>query len=140
MKARSLLMLAAVAAFGIGLAGCSTVSKLNPFHKDANKVRAAEGERIPLIAFNQKLEVADAGHWSVSDLDGLVPAFEKGCGAGTRQTDGEPFTYLDPATGRDITAAYATAFFRATLEDDAGARAYLGRGFPDDLVTVEHHE
>lgn len=88
-----------------------------------------------------KLEVADAGHWSVSDLDGLVPAFAKGCGAGTRQTDGEPFTYLDPQTGRDIAAAYATAFFRATLEDDDGARAYLARGFPDDdIVTVEHHE
>lgn len=72
-----------------------------------------------------KLELADAGHWSVSDLVGLVPAFQPGCGDGIRQTDGEPLSYLDPATGRAIAAAYATAFFKATLLDDAGARAYV---------------
>jgi dienelactone hydrolase len=72
-----------------------------------------------------KLEVADAGHWSVSDLDGLVDIFAPGCGDGIRQTDGAPFSYLDPPTGRALAAAYVTAFFRATLTDDAGARAYL---------------
>lgn len=88
-----------------------------------------------------KLEVADAGHWSVSDLDGLIPAFDKGCGAGKRQDDGSAFLYLDPELGRSITASYVTAFFRATLEGDEGAAAYLDRGFPDDdLVTVAHHD
>ncbi len=88
-----------------------------------------------------KLEVADAGHWSVSDLDGLIPAFDKGCGAGKRQDDGSAFEYLDPSLGRSITASYVTAFFRATLEDDDGAAAYLARGFPDDdLVSVAHHD
>ena len=87
-----------------------------------------------------KLEVADAGHWSVSDLDGLVPMFNKGCGDGTRQDDGSPFTYLDPEVGRSIAAAYVTAFFRATLEGDAGAEAYLARGFPDEIVSVAHHD
>lgn len=87
-----------------------------------------------------KLEVADAGHWSVSDLTGLIPGFAAGCGAGRRQTDGEDFTYLDPVTGRAIAAAYLTAFFRATLDDDPGARAYLGREFPDGIVSVENHE
>jgi predicted dienelactone hydrolase len=72
-----------------------------------------------------KLEVADAGHWSVSDLDGLVDIFAPGCGDGVRQTDGEAFVYLDPETGRAIAAAYVTAFFRATLDGDAGAREYL---------------
>jgi dienelactone hydrolase len=85
-----------------------------------------------------KLEVADAGHWSVSDLVGLVDLFAPGCGDGTRQTDDMPFTYLDPATGRGLTASYATAFFRATLQDDAGARAYLGTSVSP--VTAEHHE
>lgn len=73
-----------------------------------------------------KLEVPDAGHWTVSDLDGLVDIFAAGCNNGIRQTDGTPFTYLDPAAGRELTAAAITAFFRATLDDDAGARAYLG--------------
>jgi dienelactone hydrolase len=83
-----------------------------------------------------KLEVADAGHWSVSDLVGVVENFDAGCGMDMRQTDGTPFSYIGPTTGRAITAAYVTAFFRATLDDDAGARAYLARGFPDD-ETVE---
>jgi dienelactone hydrolase len=87
-----------------------------------------------------KLEVADAGHWSVSDLDGLVPAFRRGCGDDIRQTDGEPFTYLDPVLGRDIAAANITAFFRATLDGDAGAAAYLDAGFPDEIVSAAHHD
>lgn len=87
-----------------------------------------------------KLEVTDAGHWSVSDLVDIVDGFAAGCGDGTRQDDGEPFTYLDPIVGRGLTAAYVTALFRATLDDDPGARAYLAREFPDALVSVEHHE
>jgi dienelactone hydrolase len=87
-----------------------------------------------------KLEVADAGHWSVSDLDGLIPAFNKGCGPGVRQTDGEPFTYLDPDLGRSIAASNVTAFFRATLDGDDGAAAYLDRGFPDEFVSSAHHD
>ncbi len=86
-----------------------------------------------------KIEVADAGHWSVSDLAGLTTMFAPGCGAGVRQTDGADFTYLDPATGRDLTAAYVTAFFKATLEDDAGARAYVDTAASSG-VTVEHHD
>lgn len=87
-----------------------------------------------------KLELADAGHWSVSDLANAAPALQAGCGEGERQTDGAPFTYLAPATGRAITAAYVTALFRATLAGEAGARGYLGRGFPEAVVAVEHHE
>jgi outer membrane protein assembly factor BamB len=61
MKPRPFLALAAVLALGAGLSGCSAVSKINPFDKkDENKIKASEGERIPLIAFNQKLEVSDA--------------------------------------------------------------------------------
>ncbi|MCB9560508.1 MAG: dienelactone hydrolase family protein [Kofleriaceae bacterium] len=87
-----------------------------------------------------KIEVADAGHWSFSDLDGVDDdAFPAGCGDGTRQTDSQPFTYLDSATGRGIAAAWVTAFFRATLKDDAGAAAYLTAGRPDGLVTADAH-
>ncbi len=84
-----------------------------------------------------KIEVADAGHWSVSDLVGVVPGFAPGCGADERQTDGQPFTYLDAATGRGIAAAYVTAFFKATLVADAGAEAYLSSPHPAPTVAVE---
>jgi dienelactone hydrolase len=81
-----------------------------------------------------KLEMADAGHWSVSDLVGVVPGFLPGCGEDQRQTDGSTFTYLDPAAARGITASYVTAFFRATLEADAGARAYLTSNRPAGVI------
>ncbi len=86
-----------------------------------------------------KIEVDDAGHWSVSDLVGVVPGFAPGCGDGTRQTDGQPFTYLPADTGRDIAAAYVTAFFKATLLEDAGARVYLASGRPSGTVSAEHN-
>ena len=61
MNARTALALAALVLVGVSAAGCETVTKINPFHKpDENKVKATEGERIPLIAFNQKLEVSEA--------------------------------------------------------------------------------
>jgi hypothetical protein len=85
-----------------------------------------------------KIEVADAGHWSVSDLVGVVDGFAPGCGAGMRQTDGTAFTYLDAATGRAIAASYVTAFFKATIGGDAGAEAYLATARPDGTVTVEN--
>jgi predicted dienelactone hydrolase len=84
-----------------------------------------------------KAEVADAGHWSVSDLAGLTAGFAAGCGAGTRQTDNSAFTYLPTSTGRGLTAAYATAFFQAYLSDDADARGYLDAERPAGLVTTE---
>jgi dienelactone hydrolase len=89
-----------------------------------------------------KLEIPDAGHWSVSDLAGLVDTYKAGCGVAKRQTDSTEFTYLDPDTGRAITAAYATAFFAATLRDEAGARAYVesaSTSFGQLTLDVQHH-
>lgn len=80
------------------------------------------GSAAPPVA---KLDVPDAGHWSFSDEDGLIDAFAPGCGSGIRQTNDQPFDYLDPSTGRAIAAAYVTAFFMATLKGDAGAQAYV---------------
>jgi len=72
-----------------------------------------------------KLEVADAGHWSFSDVDGAADIFMAGCGAGIRQTTGEDFTYMDPEAGRAIAASFVTAFFEAELDGSEGAKAYL---------------
>jgi hypothetical protein len=84
-----------------------------------------------------KWEVADAGHWSFSDVNGAADNLMAGCGMGTRQTTGDPFTYLDPPTGRAIAAAYVTAFFEANLLGQAGARDYLDGARPSQ-VSTEH--
>jgi dienelactone hydrolase len=57
------------------------------------------------------LEMADAGHWSPSDLVGVTDGFMPGCGDDTRESTREAFTYLPPAEGRALTAAVAAAFF-----------------------------
>ena len=68
-----------------------------------------------------KAEVADAGHWSFSDLCGLVETFDPGCGTDERQTaPGEVFSYLEPAQGRHIVSSLAAAFFLQTLTVQAG--------------------
>lgn len=83
------------------------------------------------------VEFADAGHWSFSDICGLVPEFDPGCGEGVRQTEpGTPFTYLDNELARGITASYAARFFAAQLRDEAAADAALDVADPAEVVTV----
>lgn len=83
------------------------------------------------------VEFADAGHWSFSDICGLVPAFDPGCGEGVRQTrPGAPFTYLDNVLARGTAAAYAARFFAAQLRDEAAADAALDVAEPEGTVTV----
>jgi dienelactone hydrolase len=83
------------------------------------------------------VEFADAGHWSFSDVCGLVPAFDPGCGEGERQTrPGTPFTYLDNAIARDAAATYAARFFAAHLRGETEADAALDVAEPAGIVTV----
>lgn len=83
------------------------------------------------------VEFADAGHWSFSDVCGLVPAFDPGCGDGLRQTEPlTPFTYLDNELARDTAASYAARFFAAHLRDEAAADAELDVADPEGIVTV----
>jgi dienelactone hydrolase len=85
-----------------------------------------------------KIEIADAGHWSFSDIAGLEPQFDAGCGGGVRQTlPGEPFTYIDNALARDITATYGMLFFASELLDDPAARDALGTSILPDIVDVQ---
>lgn len=85
-----------------------------------------------------KGELPDAGHWSFSDMVAIAEPFTPGCGDDTRQTNGDPFTYLPATEGRAVAAAWATAFFKATLTDDDGAAAYLEAGRLG--LTAEHHD
>lgn len=83
------------------------------------------------------VEFADAGHWSFSDVCGLVPAFDPGCGDGLRQTEPlTPFTYLDNELARDTAASYAARFFAAHLRDEVAADAELDVADPEGIVTV----
>jgi len=82
-------------------------------------------------------EVADAGHWSFSDICALTEGLKPGCGQGKRQTDKTDFSYLDIDVGRGIAEGYAAAYFARWLGGDAGAEGYLGAGHPADRVQVQ---
>ena len=85
-----------------------------------------------------KVEIADAGHWSVSDIAGIIPGFQPGCGEGERQTvPGEPFTYIDIELGLQITASYGVRFFAAHLLGDEEALAELSQSTNPGVVEVE---
>jgi predicted dienelactone hydrolase len=81
-------------------------------------------------------EVADAGHWSFSDICALTPSLQPGCGEGKRQSDKSDFTYLDIDVGRGIAAGYAAAFFAWTLLQRPEAEAYLSAARPEPQVTL----
>ena len=85
-----------------------------------------------------KVEVTDAGHWSFSDIAGIIPGFSPGCGEGERQTNpGEVFTFLDPQTAADVVSSYAVRFFAAHLRDDQDALSDLGTVLAPGIVDVE---
>ena len=76
-------------------------------------------------------EVADAGHFSVSDLAGLTDDLMPGCGEDQRQTaPGQSFTYLPPRAGLPLLGALSVAFFDEHLrgEDQALVRLDLPAG------------
>lgn len=83
-----------------------------------------------------KVEVPDAGHWSVSDLCGVAEMFMPGCGEDSRQTDGSAFTYLSADEGREIAAAWVTAHFEATVRNAANAASWISEN-EDEGVEVE---
>jgi dienelactone hydrolase len=96
------------------------------------------------------IEVADAGHWSFSDIAGLEPkgqtngqgSFMAGCGSGKRGSDGhegEDFTYIDNETAREIAASRVAGFFRNALLGDTSGLADLTSPEPKDLITVTSH-
>ncbi len=83
-------------------------------------------------------EVADAGHWSFSDVCGLHASFGAGCGKARRQTDTDlELNYLENEGARALGAAYAAAFFQGQLAGDAAGLAFAGGAHPPDLVTLK---
>ncbi len=72
MPRRRLAAVLLVAAAAASLGACSTVSKtnLNPFKKPPPKSVAADGKRISIIAFDQKVEASD----TLKGVDFFLPA------------------------------------------------------------------
>ncbi len=88
-----------------------------------------------------KLEVADAGHWSFSDICALTSGFSACCGTAQRQTDSsQSFSYLPVATGKAIAQAYVTAFFSGELLGDAAGLDYVRAAHPAALVEAAARE
>ena len=76
-----------------------------------------------------QVDLADAGHWSVSDLCGLNEAFSAGCGKGTRHSAdraGEPFDYMPVTRGIRLTQNILAAFFLGYLNDRSDALESFG--------------
>ncbi len=83
------------------------------------------------------VQVADAGHWSVSDICGLTSHFPAGCTTpATRQTNGAGFSYLDITIARDLVATRVTEFFALQLQGDDTAATALARSA--GVITAEH--
>lgn len=80
--------------------------------------------------------LADAGHWSPTDVPGLLPAFAPGCGEGERQTNGQSFAYADPEATRAHVASLVSALMAFALRDEAGAGAWLDEGPGGPAVTM----
>lgn len=106
----------------------------NSIQAVGNELIRNEHRRIPAPAV--LVEVEDAGHWSFSDYPGLIELFDPGCGMGTRQIGGDPFTYLDPEIARDIAADVAAAFFARHLLDDPGGLTPVILGHPSGRTVV----
>ena len=61
MTLKRSLVVAALLTAAVSVSGCSTLGKLNFLDKkEANKSTATAGQRISVIAFDQKVEVAEA--------------------------------------------------------------------------------
>ncbi|THD54166.1 PQQ-like beta-propeller repeat protein [Phenylobacterium sp.] len=56
----------------LGVTGCSTVRRINPFHGAAPKETASEGDRISILSEDQKLEPAEA----LKGVDFALPPVE----------------------------------------------------------------
>ena len=71
------------------------------------------------------MRVADAGHFSLSDIAGLRPELSAGCGTATAMTTQKPMRYPAPSEIRAVIGTALAAFFRAHLNGEAAAAAWL---------------
>lgn len=97
-----------------------------------NLLMAANFEAADTPAW--QVDMADAGHWSPSDLVGVVEDFMPGCGEDERAVGGETFSYLPASRGRALTGEVAAAFFSWAV--DGGGEGPFGELSPELEVTA----
>lgn len=74
------------------------------------------------------VELVDAGHWSINDTLAVIPAFDKGCGQGSREAGGAAFTWADPDASRAAMATEVATFLEATVRGREAAWTWLAQG------------
>lgn len=139
MTPRQKSLLAVVAIAALGASGCATISRLNPFHgKDGAKEVASEGERISIVAADQKLEPAAALKGVDFALPPVTPAADWPLPGGTAEqsmgnSDAAPALSVawrksigQPSKGgQNITAPPVAAGGRIfTMDGEAGVAAH----------------
>jgi len=87
-----------------------------------------------------KIEIVDAGHWSVTNIAGLTEFFAPGCGDGTRQTNSEPFTYVSVDSANGHTATFVAAFFAGHLLNEPSALGLLASNPSPSAAPIEVRE
>ena len=73
------------------------------------------------------MQIADAGHFSLTDIAWLRPELSAGCGAATSMTTQKPMVYPAPVEVREVVATALAAFFRATLNGEESAAAWMAQ-------------
>jgi len=84
------------------------------------------------------MRIAEAGHFSLSDLAGLRPELSAGCGAATAMTTQKPMVYPPPSEIRAVVATGLAAFFRAELVHEPVALDWLAKPPALPRVTWSH--
>jgi predicted dienelactone hydrolase len=87
------------------------------------------------------VKVADAGHWSFTDICSLLPELAAGCGSSQRQENSsETFDYIPVDEATRIAQAYVTAFFSGYVLGQAAGLDYMRVSRPAALVKAASRE
>jgi dienelactone hydrolase len=126
---------------------------LQPLSKPALFVMAEE-DRGALFGLNDILlgnfrnyperawlaSIADTGHYSVSNLCGIVDVYADGCGPGQRLANLlESFTYLNLDYATDLTAQLVRSFFEQQLNGAAGTSFEQIAARASSVLTISEH-
>jgi outer membrane protein assembly factor BamB len=133
------LLIAALLTAAVGAAGCSTVSRLNPFHGKSGPKEVAEGQRISIIQQDEVLAPAEALKGVDFALPPPAPVADWPLPGGTLEQSVE-----NVSAGADLTVAWRAKLGLASNRDihiTAPPVAAAGQVFTMDAEAgVEAHD